>query len=84
MWEQNKAQISENQSVFLVNIEFLSSLLRNSFYIECILYKTSDRISSPQQTNGHSSNCVLAKSWNMDKINIIRAKNTGFEFIGLV
>ena len=46
MWEQSKAQISKYLSVLLINIAFLSSLLRNSFYIECLLYKTGDGISS--------------------------------------
>jgi hypothetical protein len=52
IWQQNKAQISENQSGFLFNIMFLSSLLRNSSYIECLLYKASDRISSPLRQTG--------------------------------
>jgi len=47
MWEQNKAQISKYLSVLLIKIAFLSSLLRNSFYIECLFYKTSGRFSSP-------------------------------------
>jgi hypothetical protein len=49
MWEQNKAQISENQSGFLpVSISLLSLLILKISFIECLLYKTSDRISSPR------------------------------------